>query len=289
MGLPPSGGFAAKWLMLRASVASGQWPWAIVMLAGGLLAAGYVYRILAPALKDEAIALKAPPQRGREAIALALAIVAVALGFAPQSFFDFLANRPAGGRGGASMIGVLGPWLLAATLAVPLLFLAACLSGRLRNEALALQWLAPVPALGAAILAIGWGPFAVDWPALRVGIRLDLPSALVLAVVSLLWIVVSAATFSGEGTRPNERFAVSWLLTMAGSLGVFLAADLLTFYLVYALVSIPAYELIIRDGAPRSRRAGARLHGLYDSRRGDFAYGLRPARGGRTPRQSADR
>ena len=36
--------------------------------ADGLLAAGYVYRILAPAL----------------------AIVAVALGFAPQSFFDFL-------------------------------------------------------------------------------------------------------------------------------------------------------------------------------------------------------
>ncbi len=90
MGLPPSGGFAAKWLLLRASVAAGQWPWAIVMLAGGLLAAGYVYRILAPALSDGAIALKAPPQRSREAIALALAVVAVALGFAPQSFFDFL-------------------------------------------------------------------------------------------------------------------------------------------------------------------------------------------------------
>ena len=43
---------------------------------------------------------------------------------------------------------------------------------------------------------------------------------------------------------------------MTGSLGVFVAADLLTFYLVYALVSIPAYELIVRDGAPRSRRAG---------------------------------
>ena len=90
MGLPPSGGFAAKWLLLRASVAAGQWPWAIVMLAGGLLAGGYVYRILAPALSDGAVALKAPPQRSREAVALALAIVAVALGFAPQSFFDFL-------------------------------------------------------------------------------------------------------------------------------------------------------------------------------------------------------
>ncbi len=90
MGLPPSGGFAAKWLLLRASVAAGQWPWAVVMLAGGLLAAGYVYRILAPALSEGAIVLKAPPQRGREAIALALALVAVALGFMPQSFFDFL-------------------------------------------------------------------------------------------------------------------------------------------------------------------------------------------------------
>ena len=151
---------------------------------------------------------------------------------------------------------ILGPPLLAATLAVPLLFLAACLSGRLRSAALALQWLAPIPALGAAILAIGGGPFGVDWPALRVSLRLDLPGALILAVVSLMWIVVGAATFSGEARKPNERFAVSWLLTLSGSLGVFVAADLLTFYLLYALVSIPAYELIVRDGSPSSTRAG---------------------------------
>ncbi len=96
MGLPPSGGFGAKWLLLRASIASGQWVWALVILAGGLLAAGYVYRILSKALFGEAIALKAPPKRSREAIALALAILAVALGFAPQGFFDFLGiGRPA--------------------------------------------------------------------------------------------------------------------------------------------------------------------------------------------------
>jgi len=90
MGLPPSGGFAAKWMLLRASVAAGHWAWAAVMLAGGLLAAGYVYRILAPALSDGAVVPKSPPQRSRERVALALALVAVALGFAPQSFFDFL-------------------------------------------------------------------------------------------------------------------------------------------------------------------------------------------------------
>ena len=44
---------------------------------------------------------------------------------------------------------------------------------------------------------------------------------------------------------------------MAGSLGVFIAADLLTFYLVYALVSVPAYYLVAHDEEPSSLRAGA--------------------------------
>jgi len=96
MGLPPSGGFAAKWLLLRASIASGQWFWALVLIVGGLLAAGYMYRILAPALTSYAISLKAPPRRAGEAIALTLAVVAVALGFAPESFFQLLdIGRPA--------------------------------------------------------------------------------------------------------------------------------------------------------------------------------------------------
>jgi multisubunit Na+/H+ antiporter MnhC subunit len=91
MGLPPSGGFAAKWLLLKASVEA-----AAVMLAGGLLAGGYIYRVLAPALASGSAPLRAPPQRSREAIALALALFAVLLGFAPPAFFAFLQiGRPA--------------------------------------------------------------------------------------------------------------------------------------------------------------------------------------------------
>jgi multicomponent Na+:H+ antiporter subunit D len=90
MGLPPSGGFAAKWLLMKASIASGQWIWAIVMAAGGLLAGGYLYRVLAPALSSESAQLKKAPQRSRESVALALALVAVLLAFAPSSFFSFL-------------------------------------------------------------------------------------------------------------------------------------------------------------------------------------------------------
>ena len=98
MGLPPSGGFAAKWLLMKASIEAGQWVWAVVMAAGGLLAGGYLYRVLAPALSGESPPLKRVPERDRECIALALALVAILLAFAPQSFFAFLQiGRPAAG------------------------------------------------------------------------------------------------------------------------------------------------------------------------------------------------
>ena len=93
---------------------------------------------------------------------------------------------------------------------------------------------------------------------MRVSLSLDQPGGLLLAAAALVWLIVSLfALREGQG-RPNaDRFAVSWLLTMAGSLGVFIAADLLTFYLVYALVSVPAYYLVAHDEEPSSLRAGA--------------------------------
>ncbi len=46
IGLPPSGGFVAKWMMLIAALSTGQWLWALVLLAGSLLAAGYVFKVV---------------------------------------------------------------------------------------------------------------------------------------------------------------------------------------------------------------------------------------------------
>jgi len=92
MGLPPSGGFAAKWLLMAASVESGQWVWAAIMLLGGLLAGGYVLRVVLPALTapDIALTAKTMPSRTREGAVLALALVAVLIGFAPRCFLDWL-------------------------------------------------------------------------------------------------------------------------------------------------------------------------------------------------------
>ncbi|HXZ14497.1 MAG TPA: proton-conducting transporter membrane subunit, partial [Roseiarcus sp.] len=113
-----------------------------------------------------------------------------------------------------------------------------------------------VPALLAAVAALASGPFDLEAPALKLSLRLDLPAAMVLAASTLLWIAVGAGAFLGRTERPEPRAAVSWLLTMIGSLGVFVANDLLSFYLVYALVSIPAYGMFAFDPSPATQRAG---------------------------------
>ena len=150
-----------------------------------------------------------------------------------------------------------GPGLLVAALAAPLIVLAIFLVPTLRGLARAITPLAALPALAAAALAIGGAPFGAELPALRVSLWLDRPGGLLLAAAALVWLIVSLVALTEGQGRPNaDRFAISWLLTMAGSLGVFIAADLLTFYLVYALVSVPAYYLVAHDEEPASRRAG---------------------------------
>ena len=84
MGLPPSGGFIAKAMLLTAAVAEGQWWWAVVVLVGGLLAGGYIFLVLARALADPIEPLLVTRvSRGRQAVVMAIALSAVLLGFVP--------------------------------------------------------------------------------------------------------------------------------------------------------------------------------------------------------------
>ncbi|HVY56852.1 MAG TPA: proton-conducting transporter membrane subunit [Xanthobacteraceae bacterium] len=92
IGVPPSGGFSAKWLLLLASVTEGQWWWAAVILAGGLLAGGYVFMALGKTLTIPAVPLKAsaPVSIGREMVPLVLALCAILLGFLPLQPLEWL-------------------------------------------------------------------------------------------------------------------------------------------------------------------------------------------------------
>lgn len=81
MGLPPSGGFVAKWLLLTTSLQQGQWWITGALLIGGLLAAGYIFRVVKPALANApaTCVVHVVPQRMQWA-ALSLALVALVLG-----------------------------------------------------------------------------------------------------------------------------------------------------------------------------------------------------------------
>jgi multicomponent Na+:H+ antiporter subunit D len=81
-GLPPSGGFVGKWLLLQAAMAQGQWFWAFVMIAGGLLTATYVFRVLGFAFtKSQHEHEQHEVPATMEWTALLLALGAVLLGF----------------------------------------------------------------------------------------------------------------------------------------------------------------------------------------------------------------
>ena len=86
---------------------------------------------------------------------------------------------------------------------------------------------------------------------------LDQPGALMLAASTLLWMIGGFATSRWlKGRDGQERLALWWLLTLSGSLGVFLAGDVVSFYAFYALASLPAYGLIAFSGEAEARHAG---------------------------------
>ncbi|HWH15654.1 MAG TPA: proton-conducting transporter membrane subunit, partial [Miltoncostaeaceae bacterium] len=92
IGLPPTGGFVAKWYLVRAAIGGEAAGWAIVVLAGGLLTAVYVLAVVRPALErgeGEPPPLRRVP-RVMEASAMALALVALVLGVRAAETLELL-------------------------------------------------------------------------------------------------------------------------------------------------------------------------------------------------------
>ncbi|TVR57477.1 MAG: NADH/ubiquinone/plastoquinone (complex I) [Candidatus Competibacteraceae bacterium] len=147
--------------------------------------------------------------------------------------------------------------LLLAALATPVALLVACGSRWVRARMMALLGLAPLPALAAALLAVDGPPLVFAETRQHITFALDPAGAILLGVAALLWSAAGFYAWTYLRDEPHQgRFAVYWLLTLTGSLGVFITADLFTFYLAFALVSLAAYGLVIFDGTPRARRAG---------------------------------
>ncbi len=148
--------------------------------------------------------------------------------------------------------------MLAITLMIllPLAMAALLLWLPLRPIVVRALGLAPLP--GLLLLPDAWDD-SVSSVTLPGGWTyvLDQPGALMLAASTLLWIVGGfAASRWLRQQQEQARFALWWLLTLSGSLGVFVAGDLVNFYALYALASLPAYGLIAFSGRDDDRRAG---------------------------------
>lgn len=96
IGMPPSGAYLAKQLLLQAAAGTEQWWWTIVIYAGGTFTSSYVFLVLAHALtpSDKPLTLCVRVSRIREAAALGLGLCSLLLGLAPWRWYLTVPSGP---------------------------------------------------------------------------------------------------------------------------------------------------------------------------------------------------
>jgi len=180
IGVPPSGAYLAKDLLLGAAAETGQWWWVAVIQAGGILTSGYVVLVLAHALApaDEPVTPRAVVTRAAEAAALVLALCSMLLGLIPWSSYlpaVTASSVPALATlssalwlilGGAALAILLGQWggvlarlpagkLLGASIG-PIRIVALAIGRAIeRLDAMLRQW--PVAGISLVLLTILFG------------------------------------------------------------------------------------------------------------------------------------
>lgn len=147
--------------------------------------------------------------------------------------------------------------LLPATWLLPL-FLAPLAVG------VAGRWwlpLATLPALAAGLFVPVDTTLDVPWLLLGVHLGLDGTGRLFLLFSALLWLFAGAyaALLPPAPEDSAGRFRLLFLLAMGGNFLLILAADMLTFYVGFALMGLAAYGLVVHRRSPRARRA-ARIY-----------------------------
>jgi len=88
--------------------------------------------------------------------------------------------------------------------------------------------------------------------------------ALLAVVVAGLWMLATIFAVSYlKTTHSPRRFFASYLVSLAGCVGVFLATDYFTFFIFFELMTFAAYPLVVHAESDHARRAGDRY--LYMS------------------------
>jgi formate hydrogenlyase subunit 3/multisubunit Na+/H+ antiporter MnhD subunit len=115
----------------------------------------------------------------------------------------------------------------------------------------------PVPALVLALVTEPGRSVDLPWLLLGARLRIDDTSRAFLLFTAALWIVCGqyARTHLTEDRR-RHHFLAFFLVSMAGNIGVTLAADMITFYSFFALMSFASYGLIVHERDAKALSAG---------------------------------
>jgi multicomponent Na+:H+ antiporter subunit D len=161
-------------------------------------------------------------------------------------------------------------WVTGATVLVPLL--AACLivvSGRRPNLREAWTLLAAT-ALLALVVVLLRGVLAGETPRiapftlagdLRLELRVDGLGMIFALLASSLWVLTSVYAIGyvrGNSEQHQTRFFASFAVCLSAVMGLAFAANLLTFFLFYELLTVATYPLVTHKGTPEAVRAGRR-------------------------------
>jgi len=146
-------------------------------------------------------------------------------------------------------------YLLIATPLLPLLL--ALMVPLLRSGHIMI--LAPLLALLAALLIPVNSSVYLPWLLQGVHWKLDSISQLFLLFSALIWLVTSLYVAYGRDA-PTKRaiYRCLFMLAMAGNMLLIVAADMISFYLGFAMMGLSAYGILLRP-SQRARRA-ARIY-----------------------------
>ncbi|MCF8480388.1 MAG: oxidoreductase [Rhodospirillum sp.] len=250
MGLPPFSGFVSKFLMIQAAVAAGQYAVAVVMLLGGIIAVVYYTRVIGLLFFHPYTG----PVTVREAPApmlLAMGVLAAAVvlgGLAPAYQLGLVASvgDQLAARAGLALIDL--PDL---TMAWPLA------AGLVMIGAIAVLVVGRVSVVWSGRLAVTV-LFAAVGAVLLQADRFDLLSlcfAVLIAGVGALNMMHATAYLAHNHAQP--RFYATFMVMIAGLLGMTAATDLFSFFAFWELMSAWAlWVAIVHEETEDARREG---------------------------------
>lgn len=145
--------------------------------------------------------------------------------------------------------------LLPIVIAIPLLLALALAPRTTRKAALALAPWAAAPALALALSGVD---IAADlrWFVLGTRFVIDDVARVFLGFSAALWLAAGlygAAYLAADPRRTS--YTAFFLVAMSGNLGLTVAHDLASFYVLFALMSFAAYGLVVHARTDEARRA----------------------------------